>query len=208
MNKGYAAGNVERTAKEILASMQVVCPDTVWHDLSFELEQTRGVTDSKWKNKLSTPQTLILVLLVLAGSTFFLWKYMAGKNSTPVTYKAPPPSQIIKSAPPQPVQSKPVAAVIKDTATVKPVVTTPIQNTPVASTVPMVQNANKRQGLGLNPRFPKANPIVKKDSAVSSNTVGQNTTPPAHTSDTKVDVDAITPGISNLIQAVAHDSIN
>ncbi len=208
MNKGYAAGNVERTAKEVLASMQVVCPDTVWQDLSFELEQTRGVADSKWKNKLSTPQTLILVLLVLAGSTFFLWRYMAGKNTVPVAYKTPAPSQIIKPTPQQqPVQTKPIAVVAKDTVAVKPATIASTQNTPLAAnTMPIVQNANKKPSL--NTRVPRQSSTVKKDSAASSGAVGQNVTPPPHTSDAKIDADAVTPGISNVIQAVAHDSIN
>jgi hypothetical protein len=208
MNKGYVAGNVEKTAKEVLASMQVVCPDAVWQDLSFELEQNRGVTDSKWKNKLNTTQTLVLVLLVLAGSTFFLWRYMAGKNTVPVTYNAPPPSQIIKPAPkPEPVKSKPVVAIVKDTVAPKPANVVSAQNIPaIANTMPIVQNVNKKQGL--NARMPKPNQVVKKDSAASSNTVGQNATAPPHATDTKMDADAITPGISNLIQAVAHDSIN
>jgi cytoskeletal protein RodZ len=181
MNKGYAAGKVEKTAREILTSMQVVCPDTVWQDLSLELEQTRGISDSGLKNKLSTPQTLILVLLILSGSTFFLWRYMAGKNNVPVTYNAPPPSQIIKSAPkPEPVQSKPIlVSVVKDTVAIKPVFVASTQNTPtIASTVPMVQNAYKKQGL--NARMSKPNALVKKDSVASSNSVGQNGTVPPH----------------------------
>src|SRR5579863_4256253 len=129
MNKGYAAGDIEKKAKEFLGALQVTCPDAVWQDLSIELEQKHGALDAKWKNKLYTPQTLIIVLVIVSGSALGAWKYLSSQaDKQPIVVKKPaPPTPKVT---PPPVQNTPPPVVKKDSVIPKHDSVVPLKVTP------------------------------------------------------------------------------
>ncbi|NNM94502.1 MAG: hypothetical protein HKL88_03455 [Bacteroidia bacterium] len=128
--------NNEKSAKELLYAMQPDCPEKVWQELSFELEQRGGSSEGNLKVSRKTILIIALVLLIGAPAVFILVKYSTGLSEPPVKEESKPLSiqapaaapvvqqQLAKAVPPPAAPDtvnakKELAAVTKRTDTVK-----------------------------------------------------------------------------------------
>jgi hypothetical protein len=67
MKMDYANSNCERRARELLAPLAGVCPDSVWEGISTDLEAKRAEANNKWLNKLgSAPKTPLIIAGAIA----------------------------------------------------------------------------------------------------------------------------------------------
>ncbi|HWY98252.1 MAG TPA: hypothetical protein VNY36_04110, partial [Bacteroidia bacterium] len=74
MKMDYANNNCERRARELLAPLAGVCPDSVWDGISIDLEAKRAETNSKWLNKLSSaPKIPLIAAGIIIVITLSAW---------------------------------------------------------------------------------------------------------------------------------------
>jgi hypothetical protein len=218
MNKSYAGGNIEKRAKEVLGALQASCPDKVWQELTIELEQRHGTMEGNWKNRLSTPKTLVIVFVIIAGATFGLWRYLASKQDMPGAYTPKPVVQTAKQPAPAP-KVTPTPTVKKDSVIVAPIaikVDSPKHtNIPTSAVVATKQNilpivakqpeqksvmAERRDSLALVRRHRR----MKDTSSVSMNTrMGFSDNP-----DTTDEHHHSRAHDSSAVSRIQHDSVN
>jgi|GEM_PF-2913338 len=143
MNKEYNKSNVEIKAKELLLPMRTACPDNVWQELNYHLNES-DTGQNQWPGKLSKTSKIVVICgTVVCVTSLLIWN-LSGKirnlsndksAGTTMLKNAPAP---VKKDVPQP-QPKPVAKAdtthIVKPAVVKDSVKVPKNNPPVVNNV-------------------------------------------------------------------------
>jgi len=150
MNKEYSKSVIEIKAKELLLPLKAGCPDNVWQELNYHLnEQTSA--QNKWTFKPSLPKVLIVAGIVVVGVIGLIaWKFSDkigswsyNKASSTTMFQKPKPAPPVKKdienvPPPKPVvtdTSHAIArpAIVKDSVSVS-------KNIPVVTNTVVSQN--------------------------------------------------------------------
>ncbi len=108
MNTSEPEAKIEKSAKELLWSLQTECPEKVWQELNYELEQgSNGSGESNlWINRKFLLLAASVVLIAIAA-VLLIVHYTSGRNNIPAPeVKDSPPPQSVVSAPL--IQQKPV----------------------------------------------------------------------------------------------------
>jgi len=118
MSKIYKCSEIEEQAKKLLAPIQVACPDNLWQQLNYSLDEHYTSNEKTWKNSLSTPKTLGLAIGCISLIILAAWKLLpminnASASQAPVAIAKPQKPSVVKTDPP-PV-SKPAAVAVTNT---------------------------------------------------------------------------------------------
>lgn len=153
MSKVYDKSEVEIRAKALLYSMEGVCPDGVWQELSYHLGEDFAGTRVKITNKLFSPRVLIIALIAIGAITLALLKFSGNLDFTSK------PKSVTVAPKPQPVTPQ----VKKETPPPKPKV---IDSAHIKDSLARVQLAHDSIIQIMKqtpPQVPKAQvPIVTK----------------------------------------------
>jgi hypothetical protein len=142
MSKIYNKTNIEIKAKELLHPLQSNCPDSVWQELNYHLNEDFAGSRSGWTSKLFSPKILIISLVLLVAVTLVLLKvsniisFASDKPQKPIVVQKPqnippPVKKEVTSPPPPP---KPVvvdSTRIKDSLAKIAKTNAAVNNTPV-----------------------------------------------------------------------------
>jgi hypothetical protein len=93
MSKTYNKSIIEIKAKELLFPLQVACPDTLWQELSYQLNEYNSKSENKWTNKLYTPKALALAMVGIAIIIVAGWKLSSGMGGRLLQKSAPTPAE-------------------------------------------------------------------------------------------------------------------
>jgi hypothetical protein len=115
MNRVQHKSEIEIKAKQLLSSLQVTCPENLWQELNYRLNEEIGEREKSWKNNIYSPKILAFVLGGLGIIGVFVWRFLpqindisAGKvgavtnTQKPITSppaKTPEPVKVIAPAP-------------------------------------------------------------------------------------------------------------
>jgi hypothetical protein len=176
MNKEYNKSNIEIKAKELLLPIRGMCPDSVWQELNYHLNEHTSV-QSQWTGKLnSTSKIIIGAVAVVSVIGLLIWKFSGkienwshDKSTGTTLFKnaQPAPSPVKKELPP------PTKAVATSDTThvVKPVVVkdsakVPKNNIPVASNVVATQNVAPVQLTAAQKNWRDSVVAVRRNAAI------------------------------------------
>jgi hypothetical protein len=151
MKTDYASSNCEQRARELLAPVTGVCPDSVWENISIELEANRKEAENTWLNKLNnTPRTPLIAAAVVVVITLSSWLILSHKSTNK--------TETVAQVTPVPVSNTTVATIasittpeVKKDNDIKPVVfeeNTSAQQ--VKQGLVMNGRSGKRQGMNSN----------------------------------------------------------
>jgi hypothetical protein len=116
MSKIYNKSNIEIKAKELLSPIQMACPDNLWQELNFRLNEHHTVSEKRWKNSLHTPKTLVFVIAAVGILSLLGLKFLPQINnlsyakSATVVIQKPQKPAVVKTEPP--TAPKPDVAVV------------------------------------------------------------------------------------------------
>lgn len=122
MSTNEAGDNIERNAKELLSSLQADCPDKVWQDLIFELEQAGEGGERNWNVSRKTLWIIVLSLLLAGLVIFILARYSSSRKNLAPSEVPPAPAlqphaiAPVIQPPAKPLQSSTVPPIAHDTA--------------------------------------------------------------------------------------------
>jgi hypothetical protein len=153
MSKIYNKTNIEIKAKELLHPLQSNCPDSVWQELNYHLNEDFSGSRNAWTSKLFSPKILVVSLVLLVALTLVLLKvsniisFASDKPQKPVVVQKPQavPPPVKKEVAPPPPPPKPVvidSTHIKDSLAKIAKANVPVNNTPVVQTTQVIPSIN------------------------------------------------------------------
>lgn len=156
----YASSNSEKRAHELLLNLAGACPESVWENISIELETKRKEAEGKWAMKIANmpkmPLVVAGVVIIITASAWMVVNYVSKHAEKSVMNKTEAPV----------VDIKPVA---NNTA-------------PVQVSVPVVNNNSVQQPTADN-QSPQpfaqniGGTIAKNDKKLDKQQVTNNVTP-------------------------------
>ncbi|HTA82228.1 MAG TPA: hypothetical protein VK783_04825 [Bacteroidia bacterium] len=83
MKMDYASNNCEGRARELLAPLTGVCPDSVWENVSTDLDARRREMENKWVNKINNvPKMPLLAAAAIAVISISAWMFFSHRDNT------------------------------------------------------------------------------------------------------------------------------